>query len=272
MSSQDSPRWEVFVYLAYCYIDLQEYKLAVQACQASIEIYPHISAAWVCCDAYMELGRYEEALSTLDFYSDNRRASSANMQVTLLRRLKKWETLSKFLRELESDPWFFDWEARFDISLALSYCELGRFDEAEEVVLAGLIKSPQGEEAAHLHLLLAIAMAKQSRISSALTECQKAIQLGLEDDERIQWSWIGYLFLEYGEYELASICFDLGLKSRTMNAVKGEASIIVHYGVQCGVCNAEDFPWKRYIQKKPPDGPGGSFNLCESCFSQHVEQ
>ena len=184
-SSQDSPRWEVFIYLACCYIDLQEYKLAVQACQASIEIYPHISAVWVCCDAYMELGMYEEALSMLEFYTDYRLPALAKKKVGLLRHLKKWETLSKFLRKLESDPWFFAWEARFDISLALSYCELGRFDEAEEVVLAGLSKSPQGKEVAHLHLLLAIAMAKQSRISSALTECQKAIQLGREDDERI---------------------------------------------------------------------------------------
>ena len=215
---------------------------------------------------------YEEALSMLNPYSDNRRASFANKKVTLLRRLKKWETLSKFLRELESDRWFDKWNPMLNVYLALSYCELGRFDELEEVVLAGLSKSPQGEEAAHLHLFLAIVMAKQSRTSSALTEYRKAIQLGREDDERIQWSGIGYLFLEYGEYELASICFDLGLKSRTMNADKGEASIFVQYRFQCNACNAEDFVGKRYIQKKPANGPGDSFDLCESCFSQHVER
>ena len=83
-----------------------------------------------------------------------------------------------------------------NVYLALSYCELGRFDELEEVVLAGLSKSPQGEEAAHLHLFLAIVRVKQSRISSALTECQKAIHLRRESDEIIQWLGIGYLFLE----------------------------------------------------------------------------
>ena len=154
----------------------------------------------------------------------------------------------------------------------MSYCKLGRFDEAEEVILAGLSQSPQREEVMSLHLLLAVVMAKQSRISSAMIECRKEIQLGREDDERIQWSGIGYLFLEYSKYEVTSICFDLGLKSRTTDADKGEASIIVHYGVQCSACNAEDFAGKRYIQKKPPDEPEDSLDLCESCFSQHVEQ
>ena len=99
LSSQDSPRWEVFIYLAYCYIDLHEYKLAVQACHASIEIYPHISAAWVCCDTYQLLERYEEALSILNWYTDYGLDPLAEKKLALLRHLKKWETLSKFLRE-----------------------------------------------------------------------------------------------------------------------------------------------------------------------------
>ena len=160
----------------------------------------------------------------------------------------------------------------FDLYLALSYYKLSRFDEAEEVLLAGLSQSPQREEAVSFHILLAVIMAKQRRISSALIECRKAIQLVRQDEELIQWLGIGYIFLEYGEYELTSICFDLGLKSRTTDADKGEASIIVHYGVQCSACNAEDFPGKRYIQKKPPDEPEDFLDLCESCFSQHVER
>ena len=208
----------------------------------------------------------------LNSYGDDRLPFSAEKKVILLGRLKKWENLSKFLRELESDPWFDEWEATFDINLALSYYELGRFDEAEEVVLAGLSKSPQGREAAHLHILLAVVMAKQSRISSALTECQKAIQLGRESDEIIQWPGIGYLFLEYGEYEVVSICFDLDLKSRTTNTDNGEALITVHSEIQCNACNAWSFAGKAFFQKNPPDGPGGSFDLCESCFLQHIEQ
>ena len=57
-----------------------------------------------------------------------------------------------------------------------------------------------------------------------------------------------------------------------MNTNNGEALIIVHSGNRCSACNAEDFPRKRYIQEKPSDTGGGSFDLCESCFSQHVEQ
>ncbi len=82
------------------------YKLAAQACQASIEIYPHVSAAWVCCDAYMELEMYEEALSMLSSHSDDGLPFSAKKEVTLLRRLENRETLSKFRRELEREPWF----------------------------------------------------------------------------------------------------------------------------------------------------------------------
>ena len=123
-----------------------------------------------------------------------------------------------------------------------------------------------------MHLFLAIVMTKQSKTSSALTECRKAIQLGREDDERIQWSEIGYIFLEYGEYELTSICFDLDLKSRTTNTNNREALILLHSGIRCSTCNAENYVGKRYIQKKPGDEPEDSFDLCESCFSQHVEQ
>ena len=197
----------------------------------------------------MELGMYEEALSILNWYTDYRLDPLAEKKVALLRYLKRWVTLSKFLRRLESDRWFDKWNPMLNVYLALSYCELGRFDELEEVVLAGLSKSPQGEEGAHLHLLLAIAMAKQSRISSALTECQKAIQLGREDDERIQWSGIGCIFLEYGEYEVTSICLDLETRSITTNSNNGEATILVQYRVQCNACSAEDFPLKRHPEK-----------------------
>lgn len=75
----------------------------------------------------------------LNSYGDDRLPFSAEKKVILLGRLRKWETLSKFLRVLESDPWFNKWEAIFDINLTLSYCELGRLDEAEEVLLAGYL-------------------------------------------------------------------------------------------------------------------------------------
>ena len=90
----------------------------------------------------MELGRYKEALSILNWYTDYRLDPLAEKKVALLRYLKRWESLSKFLRELESDRWFDKWNPMLNVYLALSYCELGRFDEAEEVVLAGLSKSP----------------------------------------------------------------------------------------------------------------------------------
>ena len=63
----------------------------------------------------------------------------------------------------------------FNINLVLLYCELGRFNKDEEFLLAGLSKSSTSLEAAHLHILLAVVMAKQSRIPPALAECQKAI-------------------------------------------------------------------------------------------------
>ena len=191
---------------------------------------------------------YEEALS-MEFYTDYGLPALAKKKVGLLRHLKKWETLCKFLRELESNRCFDEWNPVLNVDLALSYCKLSRFDEAEKVVLGGLSKSPEGEEAMSLHILLDVVMAKRNILSA-----------------------IGYLFLEYGEYELTSICFDLELKSMARNTNNGEVSILVQYGVQCDACNAEDFPLKRYIQKKPPDGPGDSFDLCESCFVQHVEQ
>ena len=73
----------------------------------------------------------------LNSYSDDRLSFSDKKKVILLRRLKYWQTLSKFQRELESDPWFNEWEAIFDINLALLYYELGRFNKDEEVLLVG---------------------------------------------------------------------------------------------------------------------------------------
>ena len=280
LSTQESPRWEVFVYLAYCYLDLQEYELACKACQASMDIRQHISAISVCCDAYVKRGMYDEALSLLNFDLENANLKMEVakhliwLKVWVLRRLDRWESLSDTLKQLKNSAGriIHIWEPCLDVILALANYNLGHFKEAEEFVSAGFLNSPTGKDKMDLHLISALAMLKRGKTSSALAECQKANQVSEGSDEDLNWRAIGYELLKYGEDHAASICFDLELRTTSTTAHAGEDSILVHQPVPCDNCKAEDFVGRRYIRKTLTAEPLSSYELCENCFLQHVGQ